>query len=310
VRVRFEASTIENLRVVVTKQCRVLHYSGHATPDQGLAFEDGMGGLHHHFSVAKLKLLFQAGDTRNVRLCVVAACNSEFVGECFVSAGVLHVVSVQCARPGGSGSGAGTGTGSGGETDGGGAAVDALSGLVSDRAARVFCAAFYLALLLGKTVAQAFEIGRARVAADVSVHASQDSGKFLLLPRNCRHDEIIFHQPAVGAAAASSSSPASGSTASDDAYSSAATVSSVSFPSFPVPSPLPPPPSAEPVAIGAWRDVTPTLPRAVPILSEFFFGRHVELDAAIRTVFFWCSVYLLFTIRNAFILARLLAFCI
>jgi hypothetical protein len=279
VRVRFEASTIENLRVVVTKQCRVLHYSGHATPDQGLAFEDGMGGLHHNFSVAKLKQLFQAGDTRNVRLCVVAACNSEFVGECFVSAGVPHVVSVQCARPGlGSGSSTGTGsTGTGGETDGGSsAAVDALSGLVSDRAARVFCAAFYLALLLGKTVAQAFEIGRARVAADVSVHASQDSGKFLLLPRNCRHDEIIFHQPAVVSSAHASHA------AAEDA--SSTSVSFPSPPSFPVPPSLPPLPGAEPVAIGAWRDVTPTLPRAVPILSEFFFGRHVELDAAIRTV--------------------------
>lgn len=113
VRVRFEASTIENLRTIVTKQTRVLHYSGHATPDQGLAFEDGSGGLHHHFSVPKLKALFQAGDTRNVQLCVVAACNSEYVGECFVAAGVPHVVSVQCAR----------------------ADDDALNGLVSDRGA-------------------------------------------------------------------------------------------------------------------------------------------------------------------------------
>jgi hypothetical protein len=73
VRVRFEAATIENLRTVVTKQCRVLHYSGHATPDQGLAFEDGCGGLHNHFSVPKLKTLFQAGGTSSVQLCVVAA---------------------------------------------------------------------------------------------------------------------------------------------------------------------------------------------------------------------------------------------
>ena len=29
--------------------------TGHATADHGLAFEDGMGGLHQHFSVSKLK---------------------------------------------------------------------------------------------------------------------------------------------------------------------------------------------------------------------------------------------------------------
>jgi hypothetical protein len=68
-----------------------------------------------------------------------------------VGAGVPHVVSVQCAR----------------------AQDDAVSGLVTDRAARVFCSAFYLALLLGKTVLHAFEIGRARVAADASVQACQ-----------------------------------------------------------------------------------------------------------------------------------------
>ena len=53
--VRFEFSTIENLRTIITKRTRVLHYSGHATAEQGLAFEDGLGGLHRHFSVSKLK---------------------------------------------------------------------------------------------------------------------------------------------------------------------------------------------------------------------------------------------------------------
>ena len=43
--------------------------------------------------------LFQAGDTKGVELCFVAACHSEYVGQCFVSAGVKHVVSVQCAKP-------------------------------------------------------------------------------------------------------------------------------------------------------------------------------------------------------------------
>jgi hypothetical protein len=59
-------------------------------------------------------------------------------------------------------------------------------------AARVFCSSFYLALLLGKSVAHSFEIGCARVAADVNTVASQDFGKFLLLPRNRTHNESIF----------------------------------------------------------------------------------------------------------------------
>src|SRR5689334_18724455 len=57
-RVRFESATIDNLRTVITKGVRVLHYSGHGTPDLCLAFENGSGGLHTNFTIEKLRALF------------------------------------------------------------------------------------------------------------------------------------------------------------------------------------------------------------------------------------------------------------
>lgn len=183
-RVRFESATIDNLRTVITKGVKVLHYSGHGLPDLCLAFENGAGGLHANFSIDKLRALFSAGRTQ-VDFVFVAACHSEYVGHAFAAAGVPHVVAVRCAAAEGEPTLAGT-------------ALSENTGLVSDRASRVFSHAFYLALLLGRTVQQAFEIGRARVIADNDLVAACDAEKFLLLPKTVDHNHAIFVNQPVG----------------------------------------------------------------------------------------------------------------
>lgn len=53
-RVRFEASTVDNLRTIITKGVKAIHYSGHGTPDHSLSFENGAGGLHTNFGIDKV----------------------------------------------------------------------------------------------------------------------------------------------------------------------------------------------------------------------------------------------------------------
>jgi hypothetical protein len=170
VSIRFEAATVENLRTLVTKRVKILHYSGHATPDKSLSFEDARGSLHRNFTKEKLKHLFQAGNTAGVDLVFVAACNSEFVGHAFVEAGVRHVIAVKCTIG------------------------NDVAGLVTDKASRIFAHAVYLALLLGKKVKEAFEIGKARVEADSHQLTAQDARKFLLLPQNGDHERVLFDE--------------------------------------------------------------------------------------------------------------------
>jgi len=161
IKVRVEAATVENLRMLVTLGCRVLHYSGHGSEDF-LDFEDGRGGTHE-LDADTLKQLFAAGGTRGVECVFVSACESRQAGEAFVKAGVPHVVAVR------------------------------LEEAVYDDAAIAFAGAFYLALAVGKTVNQAFEIGRERVAALPNLpEAHKEAEKFLLLPEYGKHDVAIF----------------------------------------------------------------------------------------------------------------------
>jgi len=160
VSVRFEAATTDLLRTVTTLGTRALHYSGHGEPGF-LAFEDGRGGTH---SVVPrtLRSLLEAGE-RKVRLVVVSACHSRKAGQAFVKAGVPHVVAIRLEEP------------------------------VFDDAAREFARAFYLALLRGQTVAQAFAIGRAQVEALPGLtDGKKEKEKFLLLPPRADHAEAVF----------------------------------------------------------------------------------------------------------------------
>jgi len=158
--VRFEAATADSLRTVATLGARVLHYSGHGAPDF-LAFEDGRGGTHP-IQPQLLRSLLEAGE-RKVRLVVVSTCHSRRAGEAFVKAGVPHVVAIQVAEA------------------------------VFDDAAREFARAFYLALLKGQTVAQAFAVGRSQVEALPGLtDGKKEKKKFVLLPAKGDHGEAVL----------------------------------------------------------------------------------------------------------------------
>ncbi|CAN0400581.1 unnamed protein product, partial [Discosporangium mesarthrocarpum] len=101
----------------------------------------------------------------------VSACHSKLAGEAFAQAGVPHVVCVK------------------------------LDAEIMDVAARSFTAAFYLALAVGHTVRDSFDIGREAVAADPHVPDSHvERNKFLLLPdseNDNAHRVAIFPDAAI-----------------------------------------------------------------------------------------------------------------
>jgi tetratricopeptide (TPR) repeat protein len=156
--------TADAFRRALTLGCRALHYSGHGHPDF-LAFEDDEAGLQP-LSVAQLRDLLSAGGAPDVRLAFVSACHSRRAGDAFVAAGVPHVVAVRVEAP------------------------------VLDDAAREFARHFYLAVLAGKTVQQAFEIGQSYVRALPDVQDEAD--KFLLLPEGGDHAQVIFGDALAG----------------------------------------------------------------------------------------------------------------
>lgn len=147
VRVRFDVATTERLRSYVTLgKCDVLQYSGHGHP-QALTFEDGRGGLQP-LTPAGIATLVNAGDeggrSRRPKLAFVCACHSGRAAKALVDAGVPHVVAV------------------------------ALDSALLDAAAVAFTHAFYLALSVGDTVANAFAVGCEAVAASPQVNAATD----------------------------------------------------------------------------------------------------------------------------------------
>ncbi|MCL6511131.1 MAG: tetratricopeptide repeat protein [Anaerolineae bacterium] len=162
--VEFAPCNAGDFRRVVTLGCRALHYSGHGHPDF-LAFEDDEAGLNP-ITVSRLFELLSAGGEPAIRFAFVSACHSRRAGQAFVEAGVPHVVAVR------------------------------VETAVLDVAAREFARHFYLALLAGKTVRQAFEIGQAYVAALPDVRA--DADKFVLLPAGADHERTVFDDAPAG----------------------------------------------------------------------------------------------------------------
>ena len=129
-RAAFEVATVDNLRSLLTRGVfSCLHFSGHGHPDS-LAFEDPCGAAHF-ISLPLLQQLISAGDsTRAVRLVFVNCCYSGVAAQHFVDAGIPHVVCSPLR--------------------------------LRDAAAAAFTRGFYMALAVGKTVAQAFAIAQAR----------------------------------------------------------------------------------------------------------------------------------------------------
>ena len=160
-KVRFEHATTDRLRTLVTLgQCCGMHYSGHGDR-QFLSMEDGRGSAHF-VRVPALKKLLQAGSLASLRFVFVSACFSEAAAQAFVDAGVPHVIAVR------------------------------LTTRVSDDAAHAFTRAFYLALAVGKTIRDCFDIGVQAVVTSPTVRAGEVEGdKFLLLGPG-QHDEAPF----------------------------------------------------------------------------------------------------------------------
>mmetsp|Transcript_34449 Transcript_34449/g.48091 ORF Transcript_34449/g.48091 Transcript_34449/m.48091 type:complete len:384 (+) Transcript_34449:1046-2197(+) len=153
------ATTI-NFREAITEGCKVLHYAGHGQKSN-LVFEDSTG-VARLLKVKALRDLFAVGNScRTVDLVFVAACHSEVSGNAFVRAGVKHVIAVQ---------------------------VDET---LEDHAAVTFTKQFYLAVTNDHTIKEAFDIAKV-VVKETSKMGRKESEKFLLLPKDEKHDVKIF----------------------------------------------------------------------------------------------------------------------
>lgn len=163
--VRTEVATAENLRTMLTLGCRVLHYTGHGMKGC-LVFENGFGSCHF-LEANELRRLFQTQGRgpQRVRMVFVAACHSEAAAQAFVDAGVEHVVAVK------------------------------VGARIADKSAMTFMNQFYLALLVGRSVREAFELGRSAVSISPDAATQRDEENFLLLPRGASHDARIFDLP-------------------------------------------------------------------------------------------------------------------
>ena len=117
-----EVATVDNLRSLLTRGAfSCLHFSGHGHPD-ALAFEDPQGAAHF-ISLQHLQRLICAGDSSShVQLVFVNCCYSGVAAQHFVDAGIPHVV---CSPE-----------------------------RLRDAAAAAFTRGLYMALAVGKTVAQ------------------------------------------------------------------------------------------------------------------------------------------------------------
>ena len=158
VRVRFQPATSDNLRKMVTLGTRCVHYSGHGLQDE-LVFEDKYGA-HHGLDPDRLRELIAAGGGGSGnQFAFVSACHSESAGEAFANAGVNHVVAVKRNKR------------------------------VSNNASVKFSEQFYLALLMGRTVRESFDIGLATLAAAPDQRTRADAEHmFMLLPVHGNHD--------------------------------------------------------------------------------------------------------------------------
>jgi hypothetical protein len=162
VRVRFDTATSDNLRKMVTLGTRALHYSGHGLKNE-LVFEDKYG-QHHGLDNSRLRELITAGGgASGIQFVFVSACHSQSAGEAFANAGVKHVVAVQRNKR------------------------------VSDNASVKFSEQFYLALLMGRTVRESFDIGLAALAAAPDQRTRADAQHmFMLLPEDGDHNVPVF----------------------------------------------------------------------------------------------------------------------
>ncbi len=162
----------ERVLALLTKRSfDLLHFSGHGGQDS-LIFENQAGEAMPLKGDTLRRVLFPGGRVP-FRLAFLSACHSESAAKALLDAGIPHVVVIAAAEG------------------------------VADLAAAAFARHFYPALLAGHTVAQAVEIGRTGVRVDTDLdriahaigqpdRAALEEARFLLLPENGNHNQVLF----------------------------------------------------------------------------------------------------------------------
>jgi DNA polymerase III delta prime subunit len=156
-----DVSTTDNLRKYTTLGCRALHYTGHGL-SHCLVFEDNCGSMHAVSADSLRKLVVAGQGAQGLQFVFVSACHSEQAGKSFVEAGVKHVIAVK------------------------------KEAQVTDQASQIFTKNFYLSLLVGHTVQDAFDTAQAAVKSHHTTKRMNENKKFLLLPLNGDHNVTIF----------------------------------------------------------------------------------------------------------------------
>lgn len=159
----FEVATVDNFRALITRgDFSCLHFSGHGHP-HALAFEDHCGAAHF-IDIASLRRLMSAGGgAPSVSLVFVNCCHSDVAAQEFVDCGVRHVIASPLR--------------------------------LRDSAAAAFTRGLYMALAVGKSVADAFAIAKECVRSAPRMPA-EEADKFVLLPAEATHDETIWSSAA------------------------------------------------------------------------------------------------------------------
>lgn len=157
VELRSATATLATFQTCLTIGADVLHLVCHGRPDC-LIFEVESRAELDPVPMPRLREVVRAGlrgaEAMQLRLVFASACRSEFAGRAFASAGVPHVV---CTP---------------------------VNAKISDAQSRAFCSQFYVAVLAGRTVRHAFEIGLAAIG-------SENSRAYLLLPESGDHDVAL-----------------------------------------------------------------------------------------------------------------------
>lgn len=173
-RVQSVCATTDNLRSVLNKGVRVLHFSGHGLVDgrgiDWIVFEDVLSQAHF-IDALTLSRFVRAGK-HSLELVFLGCCHSRRIGEAFIQAGVKHVVCVH------------------------------RDSRILDSASTKFATSFYNALFCGSTeqsVRQAFETARLSVMTDPSIaDGKKEVEKFQLLPASGDHSETLLTKVQTG----------------------------------------------------------------------------------------------------------------
>lgn len=158
----YDNATHDRLLATITKRCQCLHYSGHGH-QQYLPFE--RVGETHWLEVEEIRSMIDNREGGSpFKFVFVSACFSGLAGETFASAGVPHVVCCQQDYE------------------------------LKDAAALAFTRQFYLAIAVGHTVQESFDLGLKAVRASPNLsNGTSETNKFLLLPHDGNHDVPIFN---------------------------------------------------------------------------------------------------------------------